>query len=142
MNAHSARFRTSEGFGQTEASGFLKGSCRSRQIGLFLRAFRHSLILGRPTDSARSDVRPWRYLHMGTVSSFITRGAEAVPPLFGGDLYSAVAPWRDLRAGRFRARHADGRSRTRDACPEGGPGRTAHRFPRGARQTEPVPRPE
>jgi len=27
MNAHSARFRTSEGFGQTEASGFLKGSC-------------------------------------------------------------------------------------------------------------------
>src|SRR5947209_12993943 len=27
MNAHSTRFRTSEGFGRTEAPGFLKGSC-------------------------------------------------------------------------------------------------------------------
>src|SRR2546422_7345768 len=72
---------------------------------------------------------------MGRLSSFITRGAEAVPLLFGGDSYLADAPWRDLWVGRFRARHADCRSRTRHACPKGGAGRIAHRLPRRDRKS-------
>src|SRR5712691_3272063 len=80
---------------------------------------------------------------MGTVSSFITRGAEAAPRRFGGGSYSADAPRRDLWVLGFRA------ARVRVLLRAGGhherksrPSRLSHGIPGSRRLSESVPRPE
>src|SRR2546428_3096517 len=140
MNAHSARFRTSEGFERTEASGFLKGSCTKIVKSASLRGGATRNFSGTCAElCAVLNLIPEEpsYGDGGILYHGWGGGGSAS---LGGGSYSADATRRDLWAGRFRAGRADRRSRTGHAGPEGGPRRIAHRLPRSTRQTEPHPR--